>query len=38
VLGAGDRLFGSTSAPKPLRLLGHRTLGSGLAFLNYSVG
>jgi dihydrofolate reductase len=37
VLGAGDRLFGQTDVPKALRLLSHRTLGSGLAFLNYEV-
>ena len=35
VLGAGERLFGETSDQKPLRLLGTRAIGNGLAFLTY---
>lgn len=35
VLGAGNRLFGATGVPKPLRLVENRTLGEGLAFLTY---
>jgi dihydrofolate reductase len=35
VLGAGERLFGGTSTPKPLRLVESRTVGDGLAFLTY---
>jgi dihydrofolate reductase len=35
VLGDGQRLFGETSAKKPLRLRGSQTLGDGLAFLTY---
>ena len=34
-LGAGERLFGETSAKKPMRLVDNRTLGDGLAFLTY---
>jgi len=37
VLGAGERLFGETTDQKPLRLLGTRTIGDGLAFLTYEV-
>jgi dihydrofolate reductase len=37
VLGHGQRLFGETSERKPLRLLGTRTLGDGLAFVAYEV-
>jgi dihydrofolate reductase len=37
VLGAGERLFGETSAVKPLRLIAARTIGDGLAFLTYEV-
>ena len=37
VLGAGERLFGETRAKTPLRLLGARTIGGGLAFLTYEV-
>jgi dihydrofolate reductase len=37
VLGAGARLFGATTDQKPLRLIGTRTLGAGLAFLTYEV-
>ena len=35
VLGAGERLFGETSAKKPMRLVDTRTVGDGLAFLTY---
>ena len=35
VLGDGERLFGDTSAEKPLRLLSSRTVGDGLAYLTY---
>jgi dihydrofolate reductase len=35
VLGAGERLFGETSAQKPMRLAGARTIGDGLAYLTY---
>jgi dihydrofolate reductase len=35
VLGAGERLFGETSDKKPMRLVGTRTIGNGLAFLTY---
>jgi dihydrofolate reductase len=37
VLGAGERLFGETSDKKPLRLIGSRTVGDGLAFLTYEI-
>jgi len=37
VVGAGQRLFGETSVPKPLRLIGSRTIGQGLAFVTYEV-
>jgi dihydrofolate reductase len=37
VLGAGERLFGETSAKKPLRLVGARTIGEGLVFATYEV-
>jgi len=37
VLGAGKRLFGETSDRKPMRLVGSRTIGDGLAFLNYEM-
>jgi dihydrofolate reductase len=37
VLGAGDRLFGDTSAQKPMRLLGTRTIGAGLVFVTYEL-
>ena len=37
VLGAGERLFGETSAMKPMRLLSSRTVGAGLAFLAYEL-
>ncbi|MFB4299778.1 dihydrofolate reductase family protein [Actinomadura sp. NTSP31] len=35
VLGAGRRLFGETSAKKPMRLVEARTVGAGLPFLVY---
>jgi dihydrofolate reductase len=35
VVGAGERLFGQTSAMKPMRLVDTRTVGDGLAFLTY---
>ncbi len=37
VLGAGERLFGETDGQKPMRLLGSKTVGDGLAFLTYEV-
>jgi dihydrofolate reductase len=37
VLGSGERLFGETHEQKPLRLLGARTMGEGLAFVTYEV-
>ena len=38
VLGAGERLFGEISDPKPMRLLDARTIGEGLAYLTYGLG
>jgi dihydrofolate reductase len=35
VLGAGERLFGETSAKKPLRLVDTKTIGDGLLYLAY---
>jgi dihydrofolate reductase len=35
ILGAGERLFGETSDPKPMRLVDAKTLGDGLARLTY---
>ena len=35
VLGAGERLFGGTGDEKPMRLVGAKTAGEGLAFLTY---
>ena len=35
VVGAGERLFGDTGEPKPLHLLGTRTIGDGLILLSY---
>jgi dihydrofolate reductase len=35
VLGAGNRLFGDTSAWRPMRLVRAETIGDGLAFLIY---
>jgi dihydrofolate reductase len=37
VLGAGERLFGETSKQKPMRLLGAKTIGDGLAYLTYEM-
>jgi dihydrofolate reductase len=37
VLGAGERLFGETPDKKPMRLLGARTIGDGLAYLTYEL-
>jgi dihydrofolate reductase len=37
VLGEGERLFGETSDKKPLRLVDHRTLDDGLAYLRYEL-
>jgi dihydrofolate reductase len=37
VLGAGERLFAELSDKKPMRLVGIRTVGDGLAFLTYTV-
>ena len=35
VLGAGERLFGETSAKKPMRLVDVRTLDGDTAYLRY---
>jgi dihydrofolate reductase len=35
VAGAGERLFGESGAPRPLRLLRTRTVGDGLVLLSY---
>jgi dihydrofolate reductase len=35
VVGAGQRLFDGTGGLRPLRLVGTRTVGDGLAFLTY---
>jgi dihydrofolate reductase len=37
VVGAGERLFGETSAKKPIRLVDSRTVGDGLTFLTYEI-
>jgi dihydrofolate reductase len=37
VLGAGERLFGETSDKKPMRLVGSKTIGDGLASLTYEM-
>jgi dihydrofolate reductase len=37
MLGAGERLFGETSDTKPMRLVGTRTIGNGLVFVNYEL-
>ncbi len=37
VVGAGERLFGETSARKPFRLTGSRTVGDGLVFLTCAI-
>jgi dihydrofolate reductase len=36
VLGAGERLFGGTSAKKPMRLLDSQIIGDGLVHLTYA--
>jgi dihydrofolate reductase len=36
VLGAGARLFGETSAKKPMRLLDTQTVADGIAILTYA--
>jgi len=38
LLGEGKRLFGDVSEKKPLRLVGSRTLGDGIALLTYEPG
>jgi hypothetical protein len=35
VLGAGERLFGETSARKPMRLANAHVVGAGLVVLTY---
>jgi dihydrofolate reductase len=37
VLGAGERLFGETSARKPMRLVDAQTIGDGLMHLTYEM-
>jgi len=37
VLGAGERLFGESSDKKPMRLVGSKTVGDGLASLTYEM-
>ena len=37
VLGTGERLFGETSDKNPMRLLGARIIGNGLAYLSYEL-
>ena len=37
VVGEGTRLFGETTATKPLRLVSTTTVGDGLACLTYEV-
>jgi hypothetical protein len=37
ILGSGEKLFAASSQVRPLKLHSSRTLGSGLAFLNYEV-
>jgi dihydrofolate reductase len=37
VLGAGARLFGETSAKKPMRLVDTQTVGEGIAILTYEL-
>jgi dihydrofolate reductase len=38
LLGAGERLFGETSDKKPMRLIGTRSIGDGIVFVNYELG
>ena len=35
VLGSGERLFGETTDPKPMRLVDSRAIDTGVAFLTY---
>jgi dihydrofolate reductase len=35
VVGVGERLFATTCHPKPMRLLGTRTIGDNLTLLTY---
>lgn len=35
VLGAGERLFGETGSPKPMRLVDTTVLGDGLVRITY---
>ena len=37
VVGAGTRLFGDTTTPKPLRLVSTQTIGDGLTCVTYEV-
>jgi dihydrofolate reductase len=37
LLGGGRRLFGETTAAKPMRLVGVNTIGKGLAFVTYEI-
>lgn len=37
VLGTGERLFGETDDPKPMRLIGTTTIGDGLVRLTYEL-
>ena len=37
VLGAGERLFGDAGDKTPMRLVGTRTVGDGLAYMTYEV-
>jgi dihydrofolate reductase len=37
MLGAGERLFGETTARKPMRLTGTQTIGDGLVYLTYQL-
>jgi dihydrofolate reductase len=37
ILGAGERLFGTTGDPKSLRLIDSRTIGDGLTHVRYEV-
>ncbi len=37
VLGAGEHLFGETSAEKPMRLVDARTLSDGIVLVTYEV-
>ena len=37
VLGGGERLFGETTKPKPMRLLATQTIGTGLTYVNYEL-